>query len=40
MNTLVLSASGGKVYLYNLPTALTNERALIQNKLKMGLSRD
>lgn len=39
MNTLVLAASGGKVYLYHLPTALTNERLIAQNKLKMGVDR-
>lgn len=28
MNTLVLAASGGKIYLYHMPTALTNERLI------------
>jgi len=39
MITLVLAASGGKVYLYHLPTALTNERLIAWNKLKMGVDR-
>jgi hypothetical protein len=40
MNIVSLAASGGKVYLYHLPTALTNEQQLAKSKLKMGVEKE